>query len=454
MEQWVSGWVLAGVALLMLSLGGLMGLMVWRRRRRTLHPSLHLDALTGLPNEQQYLADRPVAASALILLELNAFHDITVIFGQEVADQAVLKVATLLQEVCAGQGILYRMGRGEFLVLCPSHLRNKVVHLMGRIIYFITNENYHIHDHAALMSVTAGIALDVTPYDRALSYARLAKDEARRQRKDWVIYQREQNLEKRFEENLHILGMVHKALRQRQVVPYYQPILDIHDNRIVGCEALIRLRDSEGNLYAPGAFLNVVKRSNLYRQLTLAMIQTVLLQFSTSELTVSLNLDAIDIKDDGIVTALLDGVVQYGMAGRVIVELSESEYMHDTAQVAQVAQRLRQHGIRLAIDDFGAGYSNFETVTRFDIDSIKVDGSLIHHFMQTRTSHAMVKAIASFALELGIPLVAEYVTSAEEVRELKRLQFRYLQGYHIGEPMPFEALSQLFAPLEPVLLPE
>lgn len=409
---------------------------------------LYLDTLTGLPNEQQFLLDSQGdshhASAALMLIELNAFNDINVIFGHEIGHQTLLKTARLLQEICAGQGRLYKLSQGEYLVVCQNNQRNNVVHLIGKIIYFISNENYHIDDHATLLTVTAGIALDVGPDEQALTYARLAKEEARRHRKDWVIYKKELNLEKSHQENLYILSMVQKALRAKEVMPYYQPILDLHSNRITGCEALVRMRDENGNLHAPGVFLNVVKRSNLYRQLTLAMIHTVLSDISSTGLTVSLNLDAIDIKDEGIVSALIDGVQTYGMAGRVIIELTESEYVSDLDKVKEVVATLKSAGIRLAIDDFGVGYSNFEYVAQFAIDYLKIDGRIIQKFQQDRASHAMVKAIASFALALDIPLVAEHVTREEEVKELKRLNFRYLQCYFIGEPMPFEELAGLF----------
>lgn len=193
--------------------------------------------------------------------------------------------------------------------------------------------------------------------------------------------------------------------------------------------------------------MNVVKRSNLYRQLTLAMIHATLNDMAHTGLTVSLNLDAIDIKDEGIVNALVEGVQSHGMSGRVIIELIESEYANDFDRMKDIIARLKSHGIRLAIDDFGVGYSNFEYVTRFDIDYIKVDGTIIQQFRHEKTAHAIVKAIASFALELNIPLVAEHVSCEEEIKELKRLNFRYLQGYYIGEPMPADELTTLFTPV-------
>ncbi len=414
-----------------------------------LWPPMLVDTLTGLPNEQQLVLNsqqrNKSLTSAFILIELNSFNDINVIFGHEAGQQMLRKTAGLLQEICRDHGELYKLNQGEYLVVCQNNQHNTVVHLIGKIIYFITNENYHIHDHATLLTITAGIALGVNDHEKALAYARLAKEEARRQRKDWVIYKKEMHLEKAHQENLYILNRVQHALRSRLVLPYYQPILDIYTNQIMGYEALVRLRDPEGNVYAPGTFLNVVKRSNLYRQLTLAMIHTALDDMAQTGLTVSLNLDAIDIKDEGIINALIDGVKAHDMAGRVIIELIEAEYVSDLDKMMASIAHLKKNGIRLAIDNFGVGYSNFEYVTRFDVDYIKVDGAVIQRFRQDKTAHAIVKAIASFALELDIPLVAEHVSCEEEIKELKRLNFRYLQGYYIGEPMPFEQVAVLSA---------
>lgn len=409
------------------------------------------DALTGLPNEQQLVLNGQQPGkyntSAFILIELNSFTDINVIFGHDMGQQMLQKTARLLQDICQQQGELYKLNQGEYLVVCQNNQHNNVVHLIGKIIYFISNENYHLHDHATLLTITAGICLGVDDYEKALAYARLAKEEARRQRKDWVIYKKEMHLEKAYQENLYILNRVQQALRSRLVLPYYQPILDIYSNQVIGCEALVRLRDPEGHIYAPGTFLNVVKRSNLYRQLTLAMIHSALKDMAHTGLTVSLNLDAVDMKDEGIINALIEGVQSHGMVGRVIIELIESEYVSDFERMKEIIAQLKRYGIRLAIDDFGVGYSNFEYVTRFDIDYIKVDGSIIQQFRHEKTAHAIVKAIASFALELNIPLVAEHVSCEEEIKELKRLNFRYLQGYYIGEPMPADELTALFTPV-------
>ena len=409
------------------------------------------DALTGLPNEQQLVLNGQQPGkyntSAFILIELNSFTDINVIFGHDMGQQMLQKTARLLQGICQQQGELYKLNQGEYLVVCQNNQHNNVVHLIGKIIYFISNENYHLHDHATLLTITAGICLGVDDYEKALAYARLAKEEARRQRKDWVIYKKEMHLEKAYQENLYILNRVQQALRSRLVLPYYQPILDIYSNQVIGCEALVRLRDPEGHIYAPGTFLNVVKRSNLYRQLTLAMIHSALKDMAHTGLTVSLNLDAVDMKDEGIINALIEGVQSHGMVGRVIIELIESEYVSDFERMKEIIAQLKRYGIRLAIDDFGVGYSNFEYVTRFDIDYIKVDGSIIQQFRHEKTAHAIVKAIASFALELNIPLVAEHVSCEEEIKELKRLNFRYLQGYYIGEPMPADELTALFTPV-------
>jgi diguanylate cyclase (GGDEF)-like protein len=420
-------------------------------KRNKQYAAALFDSLTGLPNEQQLAltGQQPgkYTTSAFILIELNSFNDINVIFGHDMGQQMLQKTARLLQDICQQQGDLYKLNQGEYLVVCQNNQHNNVVHLIGKIIYFISNENYHLHDHATLLTITAGICLGVDDYEKALAYARLAKEEARRQRKDWVIYKKELHLEKAYQENLYILNRVQQALRCRLVLPYYQPILDIYSNQVIGCEALVRLRDSEGHIYAPGTFLNVVKRSNLYRQLTLAMIHSALKDMAHTGLTVSLNLDAVDMKDEGIINALIEGVQSHGMVGRVIIELIESEYVSDFERMKEIIAQLKRYGIRLAIDDFGVGYSNFEYVTRFDIDYIKVDGSIIQQFRHEKTAHAIVKAIASFALELNIPLVAEHVSCEEEIKELKRLNFRYLQGYYIGEPMPADELTALFTPV-------
>lgn len=427
----------------------------WRERRapksdhqEPILPPVLPTVFSGLPGLEQYQTDSLAWAGqadmALMLIDINSFADIVMIFGQEMAQRMLKRSAEILEKTCTDQGDLYCLGQGEFVLVCRRARYNKLVHLISQVIFTLGRENHKVNDRSVLLNATAGIIIDIMDGMQSLLWARQTRDQARALRRDWLIRRLEPDLAKIHQQNLHVLSLVRQALEDRQIEPHYQPILDLYRRQIIGCEALVRLRDREGHLHAPGSFLDITRHSTLYRQLTLTMIRRVLTEASRGPLMVALNMDAVDIHDEELMTILLDEVRHNGLSGRIVVELSEADYVLDLETIGTVAQQLKAEGIRLAIDDVRIGHGILDVVGQIPIAYLKVDGSLIQRLLHDRSAYAQVRALASFALEMSLPLVAEHVSDESVLKTLRRLNFRYAQGFCIGEPMSFDDACALY----------
>ncbi len=157
--------------------------------------------------------------------------------------------------------------------------------------------------------------------------------------------------------------------------------------------------------------------------------------------TISLNFSARDIEDDSTVEFLMKCCKDYNMQNYVIIELLESESIIHYETIFRNIQRLKEHGIKIAIDDFGSGYSNFIYLSQFHANYIKIDGTLIKKLLTEKHSEAIITAISAFARDLDISLIAEFVSNEEEITRLKELNVEFSQGFYIGKPKPFKELN-------------
>ncbi len=260
-----------------------------------------------------------------------------------------------------------------------------------------------------------------------------------------VTYRDAINGEKRHFENFFWLNKLKDAIREDRIVPYYQPIFGNRTGRAEMYEALVRMIDDDGSEVLPGLFLEAAKRGSLYRAITHRMVRKALADFSAMRLPISINLTFGDIEDEETVAVIFDAVREYSMQGRLIIELVESESLARSPGIGTFIARARSCGIRVAIDDFGSGFSSFEYLSKIGADFIKIDGSIVRDFLARKEANAIISAIAAFAKELGIPVIAEYVSNDGEIERLRALGIEYSQGFYLGKPMPFSAVRESHA---------
>jgi EAL domain-containing protein (putative c-di-GMP-specific phosphodiesterase class I) len=248
------------------------------------------------------------------------------------------------------------------------------------------------------------------------------------------IYEDRMNFENSYERNIRLSGIVREAVGALSLVPYFQAIVDTKTFEIKKYECLARLIDQNGKILSPTLFIPIAKNIKVYNTVTKTIIEKSFAAFEESEYEFSINLSIEDIMSSEIFHFILEKLKNSKASHRVIFELLESDAIVDYKKVDRFISEVKRYGAKIAIDDFGSGYSNFSYLARVHVDIIKIDGSLIQNIDVDKNTLIVVETIVAFAKKLGIKTVAEYVHSSVIMDVVKGLGIDYAQGFYIDEP--------------------
>lgn len=414
-----------------------------KAREKELLRRIYVDSLTGLPNRDKFVKDCredfPKGHSAL-MFDIDAFHDLNNLFGGTVGDFVLTKVAGIIGSQCAHCDTLYKFPADEFVVLSCRESKEELQAMAKSVLKAVSNEDFYSDAQPLDLTLSCGIVYQPDNEKKLLAAVNIAKNTAKSERRGIAFYNKSLNLERHYERNYFQLNQLKEALKDNRIIPYYQPIFDNETGQVAKYEALVRLIDKQGNIVLPGEFLEVAKRSKLYKEISRTMIERVLSHFSEEDKPVSLNMTVNDLIDKETMTFLFDKVREYGMENRVIVELVESESLTDQQTAIEMTKKFHEMNILVAIDDFGSGYSNFDYLGQIHADFIKIDGSLIINILENKLSESLVSAISGLGSEMGIETIAEYVNSDEILNKVKALGISCSQGYGLGMPEPYEKI--------------
>jgi EAL domain-containing protein (putative c-di-GMP-specific phosphodiesterase class I) len=240
---------------------------------------------------------------------------------------------------------------------------------------------------------------------------------------------------KEAKENLEMIKTVKIALDNFNIVSYFQPIINNKTKEIEKYESLVRLIDEHGNILSPFHFLNVSKKGNYYSKITQRVLENSFKILHTINTKLSINISVKDIEKEQTRVQIFTLLEEYKEdAHRIIFELLEDENVEDFNIIKDFIHAVKAKGVQIAIDDFGAGYSNFERILEFDPDIVKIDGSLVKNIATDLFSRNIVETIVSFAKKQNIETIAEYVENETIFNILNEIGVDYSQGYYFGKP--------------------
>jgi diguanylate cyclase (GGDEF)-like protein/PAS domain S-box-containing protein len=406
---------------------------------------LHNDPLTQLPNRLSLLetigAETP-EHFGLVLLNVDRFSELNACFGHEAGDEVLRALGHALSEgfsSFSGVCQLYKLPVDEFALLVDMEQIGP--DFEGRLQGFLQHlphQRFQLDGQQVNVSVTAGWASTHTagPQGRqVMSGADMALKRAKAQHQTFLSFDPTLKIEKTYQQNLNWIERLNRGLEERRFVPFYQPIVDAKTHEVVKYECLLRLR--EGDRYvSPGAFLGIAKRLRLYHRLTQTMIDQVFERMRISTQHFSVNLSIEDIADETMRHWLIQRVKNCPDPERLVLEIVESEGIQNYDTVRDFIRAVKGQGVRVALDDFGAGYSNFAYMVQLDVDYLKIDGSIIREICDNPASEVMTETILAFAHKLGVKTIAEFVSSAAIDDCLKTFPIDELQGFYFGEPSP------------------
>ncbi len=426
-----------------------------KEHERQLERLAHHDALTGLPN-RVLLADRLSQAMAqtrrhgevlaVAFLDLDGFKEVNDRYGHECGDWLLTAVSARMKSALREQDTLARLGGDEFVaVLLDLPDRKSADPVLHRLLQAAAGE-VSLDGWTIRVTASAGVALypsqDEADADLLLRQAGQAMYQAKlagRNRfqyfdpnHDVMVRGRHENLER-----------IRQGLATGEFVLYYQPIVNMRTNQVMGAEALIRWRHPQRGLLPPGMFLPVIEGHPLSVELGEWVIDSALTQMEAwraagLELAVSVNVGAFELQQASFVNRLRALLAAHPEAtpGCLDIEVLETSALGDIVQTSKVLEACHEMGVSFALDDFGAGYSSLTYLQRLPVNVLKIDQSFVRDMIEEPENLAILEAVLGLAGAFRRKVIAEGVETADHGLMLLQLGCELAQGYGIARPMP------------------
>ena len=449
---WVIG---VNFSIVLVPLLGITTLLVFNSTRQTLersHEANH-DPLTGLPNRRSFLEHvsdaltdpRPTMQATMLVMDPNGFKDINDELGHQIGDTLLVAFAERLERMIRSDAIACRLGGDEFAVLLVEHADQGLVDQIVARLHQNLVAPLDIEGFPVSVGVSIGVA--TAPADgRTTSDLLRAADVAMyRAKRTGEASERYGNCARTPQRGrLNLLGDLDKALRHHQLHINFQPQLRIADGTVDTVEALVRWTHPEHGPVPPSEFIGLAEQTDLIGPLTdrvLRLATQMLAAHPTGGFRLAVNVSARSLYDRHFAQNVLAILAESGFSPkRLELEITERALVTNAERSIYTIEQLRQQGDRIAIDDFGVGYSSYQTLRLLKVDRVKIDRDFVQELLTQPRDRLIVASLIQLAHDLGLDVVAEGVESESVWNELARMKCDIAQGFGIAVPMGYPEL--------------
>ena len=412
-----------------------------QKKTKEISDKLYFDELTNLKN--RYALQEDIKGSEFVsiaLVDIDSFDDINELYGFSTGNLVLMETANILKEFSCKYNLLVHRIHGDVFSVTDRKMMG-----FSRYDQFITELSVLFKsrpivieelDIEIYIDVTLGISI---AQEEPLKTAGIALKKAKKSNQRYFVYHNDLDRTEIIEESILWRDKIKYALKNKNVVPFYQPIFN-RDKEIVKYETLMRIKEVDKNnnekFLLPYLFLDVAIKTKQYLALSNQVISKTLENLDKTKRQISFNLSFKDILDNDFVESLdnnIDNITNINKE-RIVFEILESDHITDYSILDNFINKYRKQGIKIAIDDFGTGYSNFAHILKIKPDYIKIDGSLIKDINIDKNSYEMVKSIVEFSKALNIIIIAEYIHSEEVFDMVYELGVDEFQGFYLGKP--------------------
>ena len=430
---------------------------------RLSHQAYH-DALTGLPNRASFLrrltesieaADGTPGKPSAVLVDLDGFKNVNDTLGHAAGDELLRTVAERLQACVRDGDVVARLGGDEFAMVVRNDPDDAAVAVTRRIIEAV-RQPIRVAGQEVSINASAGICHldDQAGAEELLADADIAMYAAKTAGKDrYEVFRREMRDRTRL--RARVEQQLARAVAAGEIEVFYQPIVDLATDRVTAVEALARWRHPEDGLVPPGVFIPVAEESGLIRELGRHVLRQACGSVQRwrqsvpggADLVGTVNVSVRQLQSGTFSEHLDEALRESGLPpDALIVEITESLALDESDIVTTELARIRSRGVRLAMDDFGAGFSSVASLLRLQVSVLKIDKAFLD--LDSRSHGTLIRAVTELGHTLGLTVVVEGVETAEQLVHVRAANCDRAQGYLLARPLPeTEVFEHLARPL-------
>lgn len=461
-----TAWLVGLVAGLMLLLAGLA--VAWmvlassrgfrlrgevRRRSEAEQHALRLalhDPLTNLANRREFVRELQAridqgARFGVVLVDLDDFKLVNDLHGHAAGDAVLCAISRRMEAIAGPEAVLARLGGDEFALLLPGCSSVETADPVGTALCGALAEPVAWRGVALRLSGSVGVAFfpqHAGAVDTLLHAADVAMYRAKTAQKG-VFRVFDEGMEAARIERRRLEDELRVGIENGEIVPFYQPIVQLADGGLCGYEVLARWRHPRLGLLAPDRFLAAAEQSRQIDRLTEALLEQACRDMAVlpPHATVALNVSPVQLTNPLLSARLLRIIDDAGLpARRFEIEVTEDAVMDSSREVSDNLLAFRERGMTVALDDFGTGFSSMSNLRRMQFDRLKIDRSFVQNLVASNEDQKLVDIMLSLANSFGMAVTAEGIEAAEAVTLLADKGCARGQGYHLGRPVPLEVL--------------
>ena len=410
------------------------------RKTAELHEKIYTNFISGLPNRNKLLEDaQHYTFSKMAILNIDKFQSFNDVYGEEVGNIAIRMSAEFLKKKIINTKLsLYHLGGDEFVLICKiaNETVETFINLIEQILKDYKAEKFIYEDKTFQFMMSAGISYSAKK--KMLAYADMALKDAKKRNIQLSVFSDNKELEKEHKDDIECHKKLMEAMEKHKILSYFQPITPIQDHTLsIKYESLVRI-EYDGKIIPPFRFIDVAKANRVYHRITRYVIQNTLEAIQKYKIPCSLNISLSDIENERTMNHLFETIRTFEYNDLLTIELLETEDFKNYDAVYNFCVKVRSYGLKVALDDFGSGYSNFSHILHLPVDYIKIDATLISNIDRDHNSRLMVETIVDLAKKLHVMTIAEFVSSKEILEVVTEIGVDYAQGYYLGKPAPIE----------------
>lgn len=391
---------------------------------------------TNMPNKEALLSDLSFCDEPkLVLFRIEDYELIEEFYSDEIASMIELEFSKIIMESLIDEcknALLYHIGEGEFALLNDTPIVSKMWDNCNYFYNSVKNSVIYFEDIEYHIDIVLSYAYGSK--QRLFEHARMGLNYAIKTNKNIVSANDVmQSVHKSAKENIKMVKELKSALKNGNIISHFQPIYNNKTKTIDKYESLVRIEQEEKILY-PSSFLSVAKKGKYYNKISKEVLKNSFNALNNTNKNISINISISDLEDEDIKEYICSYLKENKDKGsRIIFELLEEDNSEEFDKAVRFIHMIKGFGVKIAIDDFGSGYSNFKRLLELQPDFLKIDGTLIKSIDKDPFSRNLVESIHNFSLKSDIKTIAEFVEDEKIFDIINEIGIDYTQGFYIGK---------------------